>query len=99
MIRDYLRAQRRANSRTLYVLSRQGRTARAMWHVGARSSDVRGLAAQCLSDMSLKVTDSLEPDLRRMASLNPRCARLAAAMSGAFAANLALLATGLDDAP
>lgn len=96
LIQCYLSAQRRPNSRTLFVISRQGRTAAAVWHVGVRSRDVRLLTRQCLSDMGVKVTASLEPDLRRMAGLNPRCSRLAEAMTNAFAANLKLLAAGLD---
>lgn len=97
LIQSYLKAQRRANSRTLFVLSRRGRTTASMWHVGSRTRDVRRLTKQCLSDMSRKVTGALEPDLARMMNLNPRCARLATAFGDVFVANLNLLATQLEE--
>jgi hypothetical protein len=97
LIQNYLKAQRRANSHTLYVLSRRGRTVTAMWHVGSRTRDVRSLTKQCLSDMSRKVSGALEPDLARMMNLNPRCARLATAFGDVFVANLNLLATQLEE--
>lgn len=97
LIQSYLDAQRRYKSDTLFVLSRQGRTSNAVWHVGARTRDVRMLTIQCLSDITVKVTDALEPDLRRMSGLNPRAAKVASAYGDLFVANLKLLATNLDD--
>ena len=97
MIQAYLEAQRRQNSKTLCVLSRQGRTANAMWHVGARTYDVRLLTKQCLNDMTIKVTDALTPDLRRMIGLNPRTTRVATAFGNAFVANLEALAASLEE--
>lgn len=98
LIQAYLDAQRSPTSRTLFVLSRNGRTSAAVWHVGARSADVRGLARQVLDDMAIKVYDALEPDMRRMAYLNPRCAKLVNATTESFLANLKLLEIGLEGA-
>jgi hypothetical protein len=95
-IKAHLKAQRNENACTLYVLSRQGRTSRAIWHVGARTDDVHMVTKQCLSDMTVKVTDALTPDLRRMSGLNPRCGKLASALGEVFVANLKLLAANLE---
>ena len=97
MIQAYLIAQRRPNSRTLCVLSRQGRTRCAMWHVGARTTDVRSLTRQYMNDITVKINDALGPDLRRMIGINPRCAKLANAMSEVILANLKLLATQIEE--
>jgi hypothetical protein len=98
-IQAYLDAQRKPKARTLYVLSRQGRTRSAVWHVGARTADARKLTEQCLSDMIVKVTDALAPDLRRMGILNPRTAALTTANVNAFVANLAALAAAVGGTP
>lgn len=93
LIQAYLKAQRNPNSQTLYVLSRSGRTKSALWRVGTRTTDVRELTRQCMDDISIKVTEALAPDLRRMGVLNPRCAQLVNAMTQVFIANVNLLAT------
>jgi hypothetical protein len=47
--------------------------------------------------MTIKVTDALTPDLRRMISLNPRTTRVATAFGNAFVANLEALAASLEE--
>jgi len=93
LIQAYLIAQRGPRSQTQYVISRRGRTRSAVWHVGARTGDVRALTRQCVDDIAAKINEALAPDLRRMGVLNPRCAQLTEAMAQVFVANLNLLTT------
>jgi hypothetical protein len=74
-IQSYLGAQRRPKSRTLYVLHRSDRTTRAVWHVGVRAADVRATSHQFFDDTKRRFTRALEPDLARVAALNPRARR------------------------
>jgi len=75
LIRRYTDAQRRPRSRTLYVLHRNGRTSRAVWRFGIRTADMRGIGGQYFDDVQQKFHRAVEPDLRRIAALNPRAAR------------------------
>lgn len=95
LIQSYLRAQRRKNSPTLFVLHRTGRTRGSVWHVGARTADAKGMSQQTASDMTARVMRALGPDLKRMGVMNPRVAGLAQAMTAAFVANLNALVAAL----
>ena len=78
-IQAYLSAQRGPKSKTLYVLHRapNTRTSSAEWLVGIRTKDARDIGTAFQSDVLRKVKRAFEPDLRRLAVLNPRAARLA----------------------
>lgn len=71
-IQNYLNAQRRKDSQTRYVLKRKGRTKRAVWSVGERTRDAHSLTAQLGSDIQRRIERAIEPDIRRIATLNPR---------------------------
>ena len=72
LIQAYLNAQRGAESKTRYLLRREGRTRAATWHVGVRTKDVRLHIGQFASDVRRRVERAIEPDLRRALTLNPR---------------------------
>jgi hypothetical protein len=74
-IQSYLSAQRSPKSSTLYVIHRTGRTSSSRWHSGTRTADVRASSYQYFSDVTRKFERALEPDLQRIATLNPRAAR------------------------
>lgn len=74
-IQAYLSAQRSTKSDTLFVLSRSGRTKTAIWHAGVRTSDARGTSHQFFDDVVTRFHRALEPDLKRIAVLNPRAGR------------------------
>lgn len=84
-IRSYLDAQRAQSSRTLYVLHRSGRTSRAVWSVGVRSADARATSHQFFDDIQQRFVRAVEPDLVRIATLNPRARRKCEAIIGAVA--------------
>jgi hypothetical protein len=92
LIQAYLKAQRRPNSTTAFVLCRQGRTSSAVWHVGVLTDDVRGLANQVVDDLAVKITGALIPDTRRQAELHPRVRQLAEGVVQMFLANVNLMA-------
>lgn len=74
-IQSYLDAQRSPHSRTLYVLHRTGRTSSAVWHVGERTADARATSHQYFDDVRHRFVRAVEPDLARIAEINPRAAR------------------------
>jgi len=90
-IQAYLDAQRRVWSRTAYALRREGRTKAAVWYVGAKASDARGVMVQLVDDIATTFNDSAIPDLNRMADLNPRCQTLVSAIGASLIANINLL--------
>lgn len=78
-IQAHLDAQRGPRSRTKYVLKRMAgtRTRNARWSVGERAKDVRGLGLAFSNDVKLKWMRAVEPDIRRIAAINPLAARRA----------------------
>lgn len=71
-IQSYLAAQRTPKSRTLYVLKRKGRTAAATWTVGQRTVDERRITRQFADDVKRTFKRAVQPDLIRIATINPR---------------------------
>jgi len=98
-IQCYLGAQTRPKSRTLFVLNRNRgtRTSSAMWHVGERAVDARGVGAQLANDMKRRINRYTEPTLIRIAEKNPRALTAARAVSKGIEASLELLGAMLDD--
>jgi hypothetical protein len=78
-IQAYLDAQRSPKSRTKYVLQRArgSRTSTAKWLVGQKSKDVRARGLSFSSDVKNNALRAFEPDLRRIATINPGAARRA----------------------
>jgi len=76
LIRSYLAAQRGTRSQTKYVLHRSGRTSATTWTVGVRTSDAREVTGQFMGDFRHRLDIAVEPDLRRIAAVNPRAGRL-----------------------
>src|SRR5262249_5161557 len=74
-ISAYLEAQRAENSRTLFVLKRSGRTSAAIWSYGDRVVDARAISRTLRDDVHVKVLHAFAPDLRRLATRNPRAAK------------------------
>ena len=75
MIQSYQKAQRAKDSRTLYVLYRgRGRTAAAEWEVGVRTRNARRLGKTFGADVKVKWMRAVQPDLERIATVNPRAA-------------------------
>lgn len=96
-IQNYLDAQTAKNPRTKYVLTREGRTTAAMWHVGARTTDVRALGRQTSDDFSRRINRFVAPTLRRIGELNPRALPAANAVAKAIEASVELLVAMMDD--
>ncbi len=96
-ISAYLDAQRSKTAATLYVLKREGRTAKAIWSVGERTTDARIINGTLFEDVKVKVRKAWEPDLNRLATRNPRAARYVEAKLGAVIDGaLVVLAAALD---
>jgi hypothetical protein len=78
-IQGYLQAQRGERSRTRYVLKREPgtRTHSARWSVGERSADIRTAGITFSDDVKKKWMSAVEPDIRRIAAINPKAARRA----------------------
>lgn len=95
-IQSYLSAQTNKKARTLFVLTRKGRTARAMWHVGARTVDARQLGRQTADDFKTRLLRYVEPTLNRIAQKNPRALPAANAVAKAMEASVELLVAMLD---
>lgn len=78
-LQAYITAQRGAKSRTKYVLKRMPgtRTRNARWSVGERVKDVRSLGMTFSGDVKAKWLKAVEPDIRRIAAINPQAARRA----------------------
>jgi hypothetical protein len=74
-LQSYLDAQRSTRSRTLYVIHRTGRTSTAVWQAGVRTADVRATSNQFFDDVKVRFVRAVEPDLARIAELNPRARR------------------------
>jgi hypothetical protein len=76
-IQSYLGAQRSPRSRTKYVIKRSVgcRTSSAKWLVGQKSKDVRSRGLTFSSDVKNNARRAFEPDVRRIASINPGAAR------------------------
>lgn len=101
LISAYVGRQRNPHADTLYVLKREGRTTAAVWSVGHRRKDANTMRYMLFDDVLVKVRRAFEPDMRRLAALNPRQAQyveekievvtegamkvLASAVDGAFA--------------
>lgn len=99
LIQCYLGAQTRANSKTLFVLRRLPgtRTKTAMWHVGERALDARGLGAQWVDDAKRRISRYIEPSLKRIAERNPRALPAAQAVAKGIEASLDLMAALMED--
>jgi len=72
MIQSYLDAQVAKEPRTLFVLTRKGRTSKAVWHVGVRAADARHLSRQTVDDYQRRLDRFVGPTLQRIAERNPR---------------------------
>jgi hypothetical protein len=98
-IQCYLNAQTRSKSKTLFVLRREPdtRTKTAMWHVGERAFDARGVGGQLASDMKRRISRYTEPTLVRIAEKNPRALTAAKAVGKGIEAAVELLGAMLDD--
>lgn len=101
-IQAYLDAQRRRDSKTLYVLRRVPgtRTRSARWAVGVRSRDARLIGAGFYDDVRRRVQRAFMPDILRIRTINPRAARrvetqINAIVDGAMKV-LAAAAQGMD---
>lgn len=72
-IQAYLEAQRKPDSRTLYVLERVPgtRTRSARWMVGERTKHARAIGAGLADDVSTTVHRAFVPDLRRIGEIKP----------------------------
>lgn len=76
-IQGHLDAQRGPKATCRYVLKRLPgtRTKSAVWSVGDRVRDVRTIGIAFSSDTKAKWMRAVEPDIRRIAAVNPRAAR------------------------
>lgn len=88
MIQAYLDAQTAKNPRTLFVLTRKGRTSKAMWHVGVRSADARNLSRQTVDDYKRRLDRFVQPTLQRIAEKNPRALPAAKAVMKSIEAQI-----------
>jgi hypothetical protein len=70
-------SQRGAKARTKYVVRRMAgtRTKSARWAFGQRTRDARQIGKAFSDDVVSKALRAFEPDLNRIAALNPRAAR------------------------
>jgi hypothetical protein len=77
-IQAYLTAQRGSRSKTEFVLHRVPgtRTRTARWAHGVRAKDARAHGATLTDDVRTRVLRALQPDLERVATLNPRATKL-----------------------
>jgi hypothetical protein len=75
LIRSHLIAQRRDDSKTLYVIKRDGRTSRAVWSAGQRVIDAKALGNTLYEDVVVKIKKGYKRDLDRLSERNPRAAR------------------------
>jgi hypothetical protein len=91
LIQNYLGAQTSSKSRTLFVLNRTGRTKAAVWHVGARSDDVRSLGRQVGDDFRCRLERHIEPTLSRIGQRNPRALPAAKAVAKGIDAGIDLI--------
>lgn len=78
-IQSYLTAQRGADATCKYILKRQPgtRTRNAVWSIGDRARDIRVLGLGFSNDTKTKWKRAVEPDIRRIAAVNPLAARRA----------------------
>jgi hypothetical protein len=78
-IQSYLAAQRAKTSNTLFVLKRMPgtRTANAQWAIGQRQYDAKLVTKAFSSDIKCRFMLAIEPDLNRMAAINPQAAQQA----------------------
>lgn len=99
LIQDYLEAQIRPTSRTLFVLHRvpRTRTKSAMWHVGERSADGRALGSQWADDAKRRLERMIAPTLQRIAEKNPRALPAAQAVAKGIEASVELMTALLDE--
>lgn len=100
-IQCYLEAQRRPNSRTLYVLKREPgtRTSKAVWSVGERTADVRAIGLAYFDDTVRRFTRAVERDLERVAEITPQTRRRVTAMvESTFSAVSVILANAVNGA-
>ncbi len=91
LIQNYLGAQTSPKSRTLFVLTRTGRTRSAVWHVGARSDDTRALGRQTGDDFRCRLERHIEPTLARIGQRNPRALPAARAITQGIDAGIKLM--------
>lgn len=78
-IQAYVAAQRAPKSRTKYVLQRVvgTRTSTSRWSVGEKTKDMRRLGLGFSNDVKTKWIRAVEPDIRRIAAINPAAAHRA----------------------
>jgi hypothetical protein len=91
LIQNHLNAQTSPKSHTLFVLTRTGRTKAAVWHVGARSDDVRSLGRQVGDDFRCRLERHIEPTLSRIGQRNPRALPAAKAVAKGIDAGIDLI--------
>lgn len=101
-IQSYLRAQRRENPTTLYALRREGRTRGAVWGVARRVAQARVINETLLDDVVTKVNRGWQPDMKRLALLDPDNAiyverKIESVMTGALVVLRNILDDGLGD--
>ncbi len=75
LLRAYQMEQVKAESRTLFVLHRTGRTRAAVWHIGVRAKDVASIKEQFADDITYRAESAILPILDRIAAENPRARR------------------------
>ncbi len=71
-IDNYLKTQRHKDSKTKYVLVREGRTGNALWTVGRRARDARNGLGQFADDTRHRILRAVQPDLVRIGQINPQ---------------------------
>jgi len=97
MIQSYLRAQRKPESNTLFVLKREGRTRSAVWSLGTRTVDARMIGGTLFEDVETKIRRAFEPDMRRLAQRNKKAAKyVEASLGGVINGALAVLASAVE---
>lgn len=86
-VQSYLVAQRAKRPRTLFVLKRETgtRTRTARWSVGQRAADIRVISMSFGDDVKRKFKRATQPDILRIAMVNPRAAKRAETVVEAIA--------------
>lgn len=75
LINAYTIAQRGRKARTKYTLRRTGRTRSATWHVAKVGADAREIGLTFYDDVNTTARRAFEPDLKRLAALDPSTAQ------------------------
>lgn len=92
LIQAYLDAQVSPRSKTKYVITRSGRTSKAVWRRGHRVSDAQNLAAQTADDLKCRVDGFVLGTLRRMGVKNPQAIPLTNGIANMLMATIELAA-------